>query len=61
MLPKGFYSIKEVEKITGIGRKTLFLWEYSKKIPKPKRQKSSNFRAYSGADIKRIKELVKVK
>jgi len=61
MLPEKYYQVKEVEKMTGISRKILYNWEAVGKIPKPKRQVSSNFRAYSDADIKRIKELIKVK
>jgi len=61
MLPEKYYQIKEVEKITGISRRILFYWEDNGKIPRVKRQVSSNFRAYTETDIKRIKELLKVK
>lgn len=57
---KRYYSVKDVIEILGIARRTLYNWEKAKKIPKPRRNKLSNYRLYTIEDIKRIKKLMGV-
>jgi len=51
------YHISEVIKILGISRKTLYLWEAAKKIPKARRDPMSRFRYWTEEDIKRLKKI----
>jgi len=53
---KKFY-IKDVEKILGVKRSTLFVWERENKIPKAKREKMSGYRYWSKAEIERIRKM----
>ncbi len=53
---KRFLS-QEVAAILGITRRTLYNWEKAGKIPKTKRDKMSNYRIYTEADIKKLKKL----
>ena len=55
---KKYYSVKDVIEILGIARRTLYNWEKAGKIPKPKRNRLSNYRVYMVGDIKRIKKLM---
>jgi len=55
---KKYYSVKDIIKILGIARRTLYNWEKAGKSPKPKRNRLSNYRVYTVGDIKRIKKLM---
>ena len=57
---KRYYSVKDVIEILRIARRTLYNWEKAGKIPKPKRNKLSNYRLYTIEDIKKIKKLMGV-
>ena len=58
---KKYFTIKDVERQSGIDRTTLFRWERQRKFPRIKRHSMSNFRMYEQPDIDRILKLVKVK
>lgn len=51
------YLIAKVIKILGISRKTLYLWETAKKIPKAKREPMSGYRYWTDEDIKELKKI----
>ena len=53
---KGYYSIKEVEKRTGVGIATLRQWENRYKFPLPKRSPGGH-RLYSETDIVAVKQV----
>jgi excisionase family DNA binding protein len=53
---KRFLS-QEVARLLGITRRTLYNWEKAGKIPKTKRDKMSNYRIYTEADIKKLEKL----
>jgi len=55
---KKYYSVKDIIKILGIARRTLYNWEKAGKIPKPKRNRLSNYRVYTIRDIEKIKKLM---
>lgn len=50
---------KEVAKILGVRRATLFYWEKMGKIPKAKRTPMGNYRYWSKEEVDKIKELMK--
>lgn len=50
---------KEVAKILGVRRVTLFYWEKTGKIPKAKRTPMGNYRYWSKEEVDKIKELMK--
>ena len=60
MIAKKKYYIQEVEKMLGVNRKTLFVWESTGKVPKAKREPMSNYRYWSEADIKKLKRIIRV-
>jgi len=51
------YLIKDVIKILNISRKTLYLWEEKKKIPKAKRDPMSRYRYWDKNDIDKLKKI----
>ena len=51
--------IKDVERILGVGRVTLFYWEKTGKIPKAKRTPMGNYRYWTKEDVDKIKQLLK--
>jgi DNA-binding transcriptional MerR regulator len=51
------YHISELIKILGISRKTYYLWEAAKKIPKAKRDPMSGYRYWTGEDIKKLRNI----
>ncbi len=51
------YYISEVIKALGISRKTLYLWEEAKKIPKARRDLMSKYRYWTEGDIKKLKKI----
>ncbi len=51
------YRISEVIKILDISRKTLYLWEEAKKIPKAKRDPMSGYRYWTEEDLKKLKRI----
>ena len=53
---QGYYSIKEVEKRTGLGIATLRQWENRYQFPLPKRSPGGH-RLYSEADIVAVKQV----
>jgi len=55
---KKYYLAGELIKLLGISRATLHNWEKQKKVPKPKRNKLSNYRIYTIEDIRRFKRLM---
>ena len=57
--PKRYY-IKDVEKILGVKRKTLFYWEKTNKIPKSHREKMSNYRWWTEAQVSRLRKITGV-
>ena len=57
MEAKKRYLSQEVAAILGITRRTLYNWEKAGKIPKGKRDRMSNYRIYTEADIKKLKKL----
>jgi DNA-binding transcriptional MerR regulator len=50
---------KDVEKILGIKRETLFYWEKTGKIPKAKRTPMGKYRYWTKEDVEKIKLLLK--
>ncbi|NVM56441.1 MAG: MerR family transcriptional regulator [Candidatus Helarchaeota archaeon] len=58
MKGKKYYSAGEVIKVLGICRKTLYNWEVTGKIPRPKRESFSKYRYYSAEDIEKIRKLM---
>ena len=52
--------IAEVEKMLGVNRKTLFYWEKVGKIPMAKREKMSNYRVWTKAQVEIIKRKAKI-
>jgi len=53
------YYTKDVERILGVQRKTLFYWEKVGKIPQSKREVMSRYRFWAKADIEKIKKIMK--
>jgi DNA-binding transcriptional MerR regulator len=53
------FSSKDLEKILGIQRRTLFYWEKTGKIPKAKRTPMGNYRYWSKDDVEKLKRLLK--
>lgn len=51
------YYISEVIKILRISRKTLYLWEEAKKIPKARRDPMSGYRYWIEEDIKKLRKI----
>jgi len=51
------YFIKDVEKILGVKRVTLFYWEKTGKIPKAMRTKMGNYRYWTKKDIDKLKKI----
>jgi DNA-binding transcriptional MerR regulator len=51
------YRISDIIKILGISKKTYYLWEEAKKIPKARRDPMSNYRFWTEEDIKRLKKI----
>ena len=49
---------KDVMKILGVKRLTLFYWEKTGKIPKAKRTPMGNYRYWTPAEINKIKKLM---
>ena len=52
------YAIKDVEKLIGVSRQTLYGWEKAGKVPKGKRDPMSNYRYWTEADIKTLKKIM---
>jgi len=52
------YLIQDLERILGIKRKTYFYWEKTGKVPKAKRTRMGNYRYWTEADIRKLKELI---
>jgi len=52
------YFSKEVEKILGVKRVTLFYWEKTGKIPKAKRTVMGNYRYWTKKDIDNLKKII---
>lgn len=55
------YYVQEVEKMLGVNRKTLFVWESLGKVPKARREPMSNYRYWSEADINKLKRIIRGK
>ena len=51
------YYTAEAIKILDISRKTLYLWEGAKKIPRAKRDPMSRYRYWTEQDIKKLKKI----
>ncbi len=51
------YSMQDIARILGTTRRSLYNWEKSGKIPKPKRDPMSNYRVYSEEDLKKLKRI----
>jgi len=51
------YHILDIIKILGISRKTYYLWEAAKKIPKARRDPMSRYRYWTEEDIKKLKKI----
>ncbi len=49
----GIYSIKELEKLSGIKAHTIRIWEKRYSVIEPKRT-NTNIRLYSDEDLKKI-------
>lgn len=52
------YHIKDLERHLGVYREKLFYWERTGKIPASKRELMSNYRFWTEADLKKIKEII---
>ncbi|MDP2941203.1 MAG: helix-turn-helix domain-containing protein [Candidatus Omnitrophota bacterium] len=52
-MKRQFYTTKDVLKVVGISRNTLFLWFWHKKIPEVKRDRNGH-RIFSKEDIAAI-------
>lgn len=50
---------KDVMKILGVKRLTLFYWEKTGKIPQAKRTPMGNYRYWTQEDVDKIKKLLK--
>ena len=50
---------KDLEKILGVSRETLFYWEKTGKIPKAKRTPMGNYRYWTKEEVAKIKQLLK--
>lgn len=50
---------KDLVKILGVNRMTLFYWEKTGKIPKAKRTPMGNYRYWTKDDVEKIKRLLK--
>lgn len=51
------YLIADIIKILDISRKTLYLWEEAKKIPKARRDPMSKYRYWTEEDIKKLRKI----
>lgn len=51
------YLTKEVAKILGISKQTLFNWERASKIPKARRDPMNNYRYYTQKDLIKLKKI----
>jgi len=51
------YHISDIIKTLGISRKTYYLWEEAKKIPKARRDPMSKYRYWTEKDIKRLRKI----
>jgi len=51
------FSIKDVERILKVCRKTYYNWEKSGKVPKARRDPMSNYRYWLDKDVKRLKKV----
>jgi DNA-binding transcriptional MerR regulator len=51
------YFVQDVMKELGIARRTIYNWERTKKIPKPKRDPMSNYRYWTEKDVNLLKRL----
>lgn len=58
-MKENVFSSKDLEKILGVQRRTLFYWEKTGKIPKAKRTPMGNYRYWSKEDVEKIKRLLK--
>lgn len=52
------YYIRDLERMLGIKRKTLFYWEVHNKVPKAKRTPMGNYRYWTKDDINELKKLI---
>jgi len=50
---------RDLVKILGVNRMTLFYWEKTGKIPKAKRTPMGNYRYWTKDDVEKIKRLLK--
>lgn len=57
MKPKKVYRINDVADILGVNKRTLHSWERAGKIPKPRRDRMSNYRIYTEEDLKKLKKI----
>lgn len=51
------YRPREVAKILGVYKRTLFNWEAGGKIPEAKRDPMNNYRYYTKEDIEKLKKI----
>lgn len=51
------YFMHDIIEELGVARNTIYNWETTKKIPKPKRDPMSGYRYWTEADVKKIKKL----
>jgi len=52
------YLIKDLEKILRVNRAAYFYWEKVGKVPEAKRTPMGNYRYWTEADIKKLKEII---
>ncbi len=51
-----YYTISQLAKELKVHKNTIFYWEKTGKIPKPKRESVSGYRVWTEKDVKKIRE-----
>ena len=54
-----YYTIGQLAKELGVCKNTIFYWEKTGKIPKPKREPISHYRVWTGEEVKKLKANIK--
>lgn len=53
------YTTSQVAEELGVCKNTIFYWEKTGKIPKPKREPVSSYRIWTAGDVKKLKFHIK--
>lgn len=57
MKEKKRYLIKDVARILGVTRRSIYNWEKAGKIPRVERDPMSGYRIYTEEDLKKLKKI----